>query len=435
MRQAGVRLELPRRSALERAIQSGAFWWAAGIEDTFITTPHPVTGRTLDEYELTGHYDHWRTDIDLMAGLGLQAARYGIPWHRIQPAPDRWDWSHADGPIEHLLASGISPQIDLVHYGLPGWIADGFHNSDYPKYVADFAARVAERYRGRVFWYTPLNEPRITAWYCGRLGWWPPFGRSLGGFVRVMLSVCRGIVATVAALKSVDPEIVDYHVDATDVFTAGHPDLAGEAELRQRLVFLALDLVSGRIDEAHPLRPWLVRNGATEAELDAFVQSAIRPTVIGLNLYPIFTLKRLDRDTKGRLRIRMPYAEPNLVDQLATLYWERYRVPLTVSETATKGSVARRIAWLDGSIASCRAARARGIPMIGYTWWPLFSLVAWAWRQGRGPVTKHLLDMGLWDLDPRPDRNLERLRTPVADHFARIVAEGTETVGTLSAAA
>ena len=40
------------------------FLWMTGIEDTFISTPHPKTGRTLDEYELTDHYRVWRDDLE-----------------------------------------------------------------------------------------------------------------------------------------------------------------------------------------------------------------------------------------------------------------------------------------------------------------------------------------------------------------------------------
>ena len=46
------------------------FWWATGIEDTFITEPWHLTGRTLDEYELTGHYERWQEDFGLVAELG-----------------------------------------------------------------------------------------------------------------------------------------------------------------------------------------------------------------------------------------------------------------------------------------------------------------------------------------------------------------------------
>ena len=417
--------EEQRRGAAVPAI-GGPFWWAAGIEDTFITAPHPATGRTLDEYALTQHYERWAADIDLMAELGIGAARYGIPWHKVQPSADSWDWTTADGPLERLRGHGITPQVDLVHYGLPPWIEGGFFNPDYPRYVADYAARVAERYRGRIYWYTPLNEPRITAWYCGRLGWWPPHERSWAGFVRVMLAICRGIQATVQALHAVDPAIVDYHVDATDLYTSSDPTLTQEVALRQSLVFLALDLVTGQVDEAHPLQAWLMANGARPAELEAIREAPASPAVIGLNLYPIFTRKELARDRSGRLRTRMPYAQASLIEDLSRMYYARYGVPLAISETATKGAVARRIAWLEDSVAACERLRAEGIPITGYTWWPLFSLVAWAWRQGSAPIESHLLPMGLYDLDPA---DLTRRRTPVADRFAALTRQPAAHAG------
>ena len=40
------------------------FHWGFGIEDTFIGDPHPVTGKVLDEYELTDHYRLWKEDFD-----------------------------------------------------------------------------------------------------------------------------------------------------------------------------------------------------------------------------------------------------------------------------------------------------------------------------------------------------------------------------------
>jgi hypothetical protein len=51
-----------------------AFWWSTGIKDTFITAPHPITGRTLDEYELTGHYDRWYDDLGLIVELGVPSS-------------------------------------------------------------------------------------------------------------------------------------------------------------------------------------------------------------------------------------------------------------------------------------------------------------------------------------------------------------------------
>jgi hypothetical protein len=408
-----------------------AFWWSTGIEDTFITAPHPATGRILDEYELTGHYDRWHEDLRLVAELGVPCARYGVPWHRIQPTRTTWDWSFPDETLERMLELGVEPQVDLVHYGLPAWIEGAFLNPDYPKLVAEYAARLAERFRGRITWYTPLNEPRITGWYCGRLGWWPPYRRSWPGFVALMLAIAKGMVETVKALESIDPEIVPYFVDATDLFDTDDPAFEGEAERRQEIVFLALDLVAGRIDERHLLWPWLLKNGAREAELAWFRTNAAPIPVIGMNLYPMFTQKKLLRDAGGRFRIRMPYAGADLITRLGRLYHERYGAPLMISETASIGSLRRRLDWLDASVEATRQLRAEGVPLVGYTWWPMFSLVTWAYRQGRRPVTEHLAHMGLWDIVPDETDSLRRVRTPAVDAYQELVRGGHESVGRL----
>jgi beta-glucosidase len=404
---------LLRRSALHRLRAPDTFFWAVGIEDTFITAPWPKTGRTLDEYELTGHYERWAEDLGLMAELGVQAARYGIPWHRINPREGVWDWDWTDRALDRLLQLKIEPIVDLVHYGLPSWIEGAYLHPDFPKLMADYAGRVAERFRGRIFAYTPLNEPRITAWYCGRIGWWPPHRRSWRGFVEVMVGVCRGIVETTHALTSVDAEIVPVHVDATDLYESSDPTLQEEVQRRQEIVFLALDLVSGRVTEQHPLYSWLRRQGLSEKDTAWFHQRAIPLPLIGINLYPMFSQKVLTRTSAGRLRVQMPYASAEIVERLARMYSTRYDAPVFVSETASVGSVRRRSDWLRSSVGATRSARQAGLPLVGYTWWPLFALVTWAYRQGTREPSYYLKQMGLWDLD----KTLSRVPTPLVDEY------------------
>ncbi len=414
------------RAELGALFESRDFHWLAGIEDTFITAPSPKTGRTLDEYELTEHYDRWQSDVALLAKLGIRSARYGIPWHRINPAKGRWDFEWADRPLSRLLELGVHPVVDLVHYGLPSWIDGAFLNPDFPKHMAEYAARIAERFKGQIHTYTPLNEPRVTAWYCGKLGWWPPFRRGWRGFTSVMMGVCRGIAETSRALLSVDPEIVLAHVDATDLYEGATPDLAKEAARRQEIVFLALDLVSGRVTSEHALHDWLLHQGVTEDELAWFRERAVPLDMIGINLYPLFSDKRLVR-TLGGLRTRMPYASATIVDRLADLYFQRYKRPIFVSETASEGSLERRRAWLEDSVSAVSRVRARGIPLVGYTWWPLFALVTWGYREGEKPANAYLKQMGLWDLRSTTS-GLERIETPLVERYRELVAEGAPRV-------
>jgi beta-glucosidase/6-phospho-beta-glucosidase/beta-galactosidase len=154
----------------------------------------------------------------------------------------------------------------------------------------------------------------------------------------------------------------------------------------------------------------------------------VTPDLIGLNLYPMFSDKRVE-PAAGGWRVRSRPGGADVLAALARLYWRRYRRPLLITETAARGSVGRRLAWLRQSVAAVRALRAAGVPLLGYTWWPLYSLVGWAYRERDGPLSRYWVDMGLWDLDR--DADLARRRTPVADAYRQLVRAGDAAVGPL----
>ena len=327
------------------------------------------------------------------------------------------------------MEKGIEPIVDLVHYGVPGWIEGAFLNPDFPARMSEYASRLAERFRGRIHAYTPLNEPRITGWYCGKLGWWPPYRKGWKGFVQLMMGICRGILETVRALKDVDPEIVPVHVDATDYYETDDPTLQDEVEKRQEIVFLALDLISGRVNETHLLWEWLLKMGVAEEELLLFQEQAVDLPLIGINLYPMYSRKVLVSTPRG-IKIRMPYSSAEIVETLAELYWNRYRRPIFISETAAVGSVKRRRDWLETSAAAVQRVRSRGVPLVGYTWWPMLAIVTWAYRQGTLPPESYLKQFGLWDVDPSPGTGLRRVETPLVEAYRKLVAD-EDSAGTL----
>ncbi|HZA30049.1 MAG TPA: family 1 glycosylhydrolase [Propionibacteriaceae bacterium] len=413
--------------------EPGSFWWAVGVEDTFLPARSPRTGRSLDLYALTGHYERWADDIDLMASLGVPVVRYGLPWPRINPALDRWDWDWSDRALDRLVSRGIRPIVDLVHYGTPEWLEGSFLHPDYPQRVADYAARAAHRYRGRVQLWTPLNEPRITAWHGGRTGVWPPYRRSWSGFVAVLFALTHGTIHTADALRAVDPANLLVHVDAANRWLRPDPptdpQLQAQTEFRQELSFLALDLLTGQLNGDHRLRDWLARHGATEADVEWFAGRLPVLDVIGINFYPMLSQKQFVRTAPGRVRIRYPYADAAALGEVLSGYWHRYRRPLLLTETASRGHVRRRRAWLDESVTAVREVRTAGIPVVGYTWWPLFDLISWTYARGRKPFGDYLAPMGLWQLDPT---TLDRRPTPLVEAYAGLVADGARPVGELA---
>src|ERR671933_2935802 len=103
-----------------------SFIWATGIEDSFVPQTRGKF-RRLDEYELIGHYDHWREDLALVRDAGLGAVRWGVPWYRVEPEDGRFDWSWTDQVIPYVVEElGVTPIIDLIHYGCPHWMPRAF---------------------------------------------------------------------------------------------------------------------------------------------------------------------------------------------------------------------------------------------------------------------------------------------------------------------
>ncbi len=407
------------------------FIWASGIEDTFVPQTRPGH-RALDEYQLIGHYQHWREDLALCREIGIKALRWGVPWYRVEPFPGEFDWRWTDQVIPYLVEElGITPIIDLMHYGCPYWLYQEFANPDYPQRVADYAAAFAARYAHLVRWYTPLNEPHINAVWCGYRALWPPYLRGDKGYLRIMLQLVKGILRTVAALKSVDPSAVMVHVEATGINRAGHPDLEAHAIREQTRGFLSYDLLTGKFTADHLLYNWLLSNGISPAALDNITRSAISIEVMGLNFYPQWSTRIIQHDRQGRPVYRVADKAGTGFTSLVESYHQRYGVPLFITETSARGSAKVRSQWLRDSLAAVKDMRSRSIPIYGYTWFPMFTMVNWQYRTGRAPLRKYLLDLGFYSLSQAEDAPRWKA-TSLINQWQHHITDPTESIGTLS---
>ncbi|MFN6965055.1 MAG: family 1 glycosylhydrolase [Pyrinomonadaceae bacterium] len=407
------------------------FLWAAGIEDTFV--PQVKNGhRPLDEYELLGHYEHWREDLSLGRELGLKAMRWGVPWYKVEPERGKFDWSWTDEVVPFIVEElGILPIVDLMHYGTPFWLKREFANPDYPKRVANYAAAFAERYRHLTSWYTPLNEPIINALMCGMRGLWPPYLKGEKGYIRVMMQLARGIVKTVRAIKAIQPESVMVHVEATGLTRTARQDLAALAREEQHRGYLCYDLISGRLDQDHLLFSWLVRNEVSPDAIDELAAEKIDLDVIGMNFYPQWSTKLLHIDKRGKLVFSETEPEGNGFKELITDYYERYKVPVMITETSAVGSDEIRERWLESSVSMIRDLRAQGVPVIGYTWFPLFTMIDWRYRFGTEPLEHYYLELGLYHLNRDKTSSTRWLPTPLVEKFKRYTADPISSIGEL----
>jgi beta-glucosidase len=122
------------------------------------------SGRACD------HWNRYRADVDLIAGLGHQAYRYSIEWSRIEPEEGRRDdaaYAHYRDLTERLAARGIQPWISVCHYTHPQWFEEkggcvGDDDRERCRYIALHLAAVHEAFRlgvdVRVYCYWSLMD-------------------------------------------------------------------------------------------------------------------------------------------------------------------------------------------------------------------------------------------------------------------------------------
>jgi beta-glucosidase/6-phospho-beta-glucosidase/beta-galactosidase len=326
---------------------------------------------------------------------------------------------------------GLTPIVDLMHYGCPYWLSREFANPQYPQAVAAYAAAFARRYAGRVRWYTPLNEPLVNAELCGRRGAWPPYLRGPRGYVRVLMQLVRGIRATAAAIRAVDPAAVLVDVDAAAIVRAAVPDLEAVAYEGRLHNFLPYDLVLGRVTPTHPLYAGLVAQGVTPRELARWADNPVPLDVMGLNFYPQWSTQEFCHDAQGGVASHPVHGGELGFEAMVAGYYARYGLPIMITETSARDSEVFRSEWLSTSLAAIRSLRGQGVPVLGYTWFPLFTMIDWAYRWQARPLHDYLLHLGLYRL-AHPTQARDWIETPVVPQLRGYIQQPEAAVGRLT---
>lgn len=357
----------------------------------------------MDQFAASGHDLVVEDDLAAIASLGVKIVRYGTPWRLAEPEPGRYDWTHWDRAFAACEAAGLEPIVEFLHFGLPDYFTGFLDDSwvdGFCRYVDAFLARYPEPR-----WFTPVNEPGITARMSARIGIWNDMAATPQAHAQALANIALANLEAIARIRAdrngwwIGSEGFDIPVDVSGTGAA-----AAKVERIRAVGGLVWDLHFG-VDPAPAAAGRL--DAIAPAILDRIGALAVTDQLIaGLDVYPI-SVTAVGGD-------RPDWSVPELIGLIDTeiRHWhDRYQQPFWIAETSNLTlPTDLQIDWLDTFAASLSSMRSDGLPARGLCWYSRGDQFDWqtALANPVGAVT----EVGLFDAD--------RNARPVASRFAEL---------------
>ncbi len=138
------------------------------IWDTFCRQPGAIADASNGDIACE-HYQRLDADLDLIAGLGVDAYRFSVSWPRVRPS-GAGAWNEAglafyERLVDGLIARGIKPYLTLNHWDLPQALQDegGWANRATVERFVEYALGIAARLGDKLVSITTHNEPWVMA--------------------------------------------------------------------------------------------------------------------------------------------------------------------------------------------------------------------------------------------------------------------------------
>ena len=366
--------------------------------DTFAQTPGNVI-RAEHGDVACDHYHRFEEDLDLAAGLGLDAYRFSTSWARVLPEgrgkPNQEGLDFYDRLTDAMLERGLKPMATLYHWELPVPLADlgGWRNPDIANWFADFTTVIMDRIGDRMFSVAPINEPWCVGWLSHFMGYHAPGLRDIRAAAHAMHHVMTGHGAAIQAMRALGMK----NLGAVCNFEYAHPadetpEAAKAAQLYDGIYnrFFLGGLFKGQYpsDVMEGLEPHMPKG--FENDFDLIGQPL---DWLGINYY---TCKRIGpnsdpwpshQEVDGPLpKTQMGWEiYPDGLHHFLTWTHENYTkgLPLYVTENGMSNAdeVGRpdqeRIDYLSLHLEAAKRAIADGVPLNGYTFWSLLDNYEW----------------------------------------------------------
>jgi dTDP-4-dehydrorhamnose reductase len=342
-----------------------------------------------DQLAETGHLKR-HEDFEAVRSLGIKTLRYPVLWESTCSSFNKCDWAGHDWRLGRLRDLGIAPIAGLVHHG-SGPLYTSLLDPNFPDLLAGHAGRVARRYPW-IDYFTPVNEPLTTARFSCLYGHWYPHASDTRSFLQALLIQCRAVVLSMQVIRTVNPTAQLVQTDDLGK-TFSTPLLRYQAEFENERRWLTFDLLCGRVDRLHPWHAYFLRHEIPADELAFFVEHPCPPDIIGINHY-LTSERCLDEQLSaypaefhggnGRhayadieaVRMSMPENSTGPAARLREA-WERYRLPLAVTEAHHGSWRDDQVRWLSEVWSAACQVKKEGADIRAVTVWSLFGAVDW----------------------------------------------------------
>ncbi len=370
-----------------------------------------VRNKVHDQLKLNGHESR-PNDLELIADLGIRTIRYPILWEKYFKGPEDFFSLH-DKRLEKLRDLNITPIAGLVHHGSGPFITDLFQPG-FPELLADYAYTIAQRYPW-IEYYNPVNEPLTTARFSGLYGIWYPHHQSDESFSRIFLNEMKGIILSMKKIREINPNA---KLIPTEDICKVHstPALKKQADFENNRRWLTYDILTGKLKPNHPFWKYFIKHGITPKELEFFTKNTCTPYICGFNYY--VTSERYLDEKKYRYprryhggngetdyadveAVRVGKIEPFGFYGLLKESWERYKLPLALSEVHLGCTREEQLRWFNEAYNTALQLKNEGIDFRAITAWSILGSYDW---NSLLQVQNKWYESGVYDLRPGAPR-------------------------------
>jgi beta-glucosidase len=409
----------PALAAPRRAVPKG-FLWGAAISahqsegndvnsDSWLLENLPESVYKEPSGDACDSYHRYQQDFAIAQSIGLNCYRLGIEWARIEPEAGHFSQAELDHYVQVLTSCrvhGLLPIVTYNHFTVPRWFAmrGGWEMPDSPELFARFCERATRSLGDLIGMASPFNEANI---------------HLLAKVLRTAASpeyIAKRVAMIAAAARAtgaprfssilftdpdrIDAQLLEAQARAYQAIKAGPGDFpVGVTLTTQAIEAVGDDSMAPRMEKTLYGEWWNAVNASDFVGVQAYTRFR-------------FDAKGIVQPPPGAELTAAGYEYfPQALGTVIRMAARQTSKPIYITESGIgTDDDARRIAWVDASVAELQRCLADGIPVRSYIYWSL--LDNFEWTSGYG---QHF---GLVAVDRA---SFARSLKPSATHLARLI--------------